>query len=86
VVCAGSKSPLSQFVTAWVVGLVLLFLTPLFSNLPYNVLGAVVLSSVSSLLEYEQAIYLFRVSKLDCLVWLASFLGTLFVRCAGHGQ
>ncbi len=39
---AGSKSPLAQFVTAWVVGFVLLFLTPLFSNLPYNVLGAVV--------------------------------------------
>jgi len=76
---SGSKSPLSQFVTAWVVGFVLLFLTPLFSHLPYNVLGAVVVASVVSLLEYEQAIYLFRISKLDWLCWMASFLGTLFI-------
>ncbi|KAJ9521922.1 hypothetical protein QJQ45_024793, partial [Haematococcus lacustris] len=59
---AGSKTPLCQFITAWVVGLVLLFLTPLLGRLPYNVLGAVVVASVVSLIDYEQIIYLLRVS------------------------
>ncbi|KAL6763066.1 proton/sulfate transporter [Haematococcus lacustris] len=76
---AGSKTPLCQFITAWVVGLVLLFLTPLLGRLPYNVLGAVVVASVVSLIDYEQIIYLLRVSPMDALVWLASFLGTLFI-------
>lgn len=121
--------------TAWVVGFVLLFLTPVFEKLPYCTLGAIVCSSVTGLLEYEQAIYLWKVgkaggggedgtgagvrkscrrpdtarralvpcacpllrpcdspcvrvlrcprtlqvNKLDFLVWMASFLGTLFI-------
>ncbi|KAG2497041.1 hypothetical protein HYH03_005043 [Edaphochlamys debaryana] len=76
---SGAKTGLAGFVTAWVVGFVLLFLTPVFEKLPYNTLGAIVCASVTGLLEYEQAIYLFRVNKLDFLVWMASFLGTLFI-------
>lgn len=57
----GAKSPLAQFISAWVVAAVLLFLTPLFKHLPYNVLGAIVVVAVSNLFEYEQAIYLFKV-------------------------
>ena len=65
--CVGAKTPLAQFVTAWVVAFVLLWLTPVFSHLPYNVLGAVVVSSVLSLFEYELAIFLFRVRAASCL-------------------
>jgi hypothetical protein len=50
----GAKSPLAQFITSWVVGFVLLFLTQVFSKLPYNVLGAVVIAGVAGLLDYEQ--------------------------------
>lgn len=67
---AGAKTPLSQFVTAWVVGFVLIWLTPVFAHLPYNVLGAVVVSSVLSLFEYELAIYLFRVRHWWAEYWL----------------
>ncbi|KXZ46976.1 hypothetical protein GPECTOR_39g470 [Gonium pectorale] len=76
---SGAKTALSGFFTAALVGLVLLFLTPVFEKLPYCTLGAIVCSSVTGLLEYEQAIYLFKVNKLDFLVWMASFLGTLFI-------
>eukprot|EP00195_Chlamydomonas_chlamydogama_P003258 CAMPEP_0202921966 /NCGR_PEP_ID=MMETSP1392-20130828/77673_1 /ASSEMBLY_ACC=CAM_ASM_000868 /TAXON_ID=225041 /ORGANISM="Chlamydomonas chlamydogama, Strain SAG 11-48b" /LENGTH=735 /DNA_ID=CAMNT_0049615567 /DNA_START=253 /DNA_END=2460 /DNA_ORIENTATION=- len=75
---AGAKSPLAQFVCGWIVGFVLLFLTPVFANVPFNALGAIVVVSVASLVEFEQAIYLFKVNKLDLCCWLASCFGTLF--------
>ncbi|MEW5297662.1 MAG: hypothetical protein WDW36_000857 [Sanguina aurantia] len=76
---AGAKSPLAQFISAWVVAAVLLFLTPLFKHLPYNVLGAIVVVAVSNLFEYEQAIYLFKRHRLDFVCWLASFLGVTLI-------
>ncbi|EFJ51511.1 hypothetical protein VOLCADRAFT_79619 [Volvox carteri f. nagariensis] len=76
---SGAKTGLACFITAWVVGFVLIFLTPVFEKLPMCTLGAIVVSSVTGLLEYEQAIYLFKVNKLDFLVWMASFLGVLFI-------
>lgn len=41
--------------------------------------GAIVIVSVASLCEFEQAIRLWQVNKLDLCVWLASCLGTLFI-------
>ncbi|KAG2489555.1 hypothetical protein HYH03_012006 [Edaphochlamys debaryana] len=76
---SGAKSGLACFITAWVVGFVLIFLTPIFERLPMNTLGAIILSSIVGLLEYEQAIYLWKVNKLDLFVWMASFLGVLFI-------
>ncbi|PNG99947.1 Proton/sulfate cotransporter 2, partial [Tetrabaena socialis] len=57
---SGAKTGLACFITAWVVGCTLIFLTPVLSRLPYCTLGAIILSSIVGLLEYEQAIYLFR--------------------------
>lgn len=62
-VLAGCRTGLSGFFTACVVGLVLLFLTPVFAILPLNVMGAIVISGVSGLFEYEQAIYLYKVTR-----------------------
>jgi sulfate transporter 4 len=61
-----------------VVGFVLLFLTPVFEQLPMNALGAIVISGVAGLFDYEQAWQLWHLRKLDLAVWLASFLGTMF--------
>jgi hypothetical protein len=56
-------------VTACVVGLVLLVLTPVFEKLPLNVMGAIVVSGVSGLFEYEQAVHLFKVRRLvRCMI------------------
>eukprot|EP00775_Hariotina_reticulata_P010081 gene10081-10236_t len=76
---SGCKTALSGFVTACVVGLVLMCLTPVFEKLPMNVMGAIVISGVSGLFEYEQAVHLFKVHKLDWLVWMTSFLSTMFL-------
>ena len=35
--------------------------------------------AVSSLFEHQQAIYLWKVNKLDFLCWVAAFLGVIFI-------
>lgn len=64
-ICAGCKTPLAGFATSLVVGFVLLFLTPVFERLPMCMIGAIVISAVSGLLEYEQALHLFKVRQLE---------------------
>lgn len=59
--------------------LVLLFITPVFERVPYNAMGAIVLSSVIGLLELSEARFLFKANFLDFLVWMAAFLGTVFL-------
>jgi sulfate transporter 4 len=59
--------------------LVLLFITPVFERMPYNAMGAIVLSSVLGLLEISEAIFLFKANFLDFLVWISAFVGTIFL-------
>lgn len=42
-------------------------------------MGAVVLSSVIGLFEISEAVFLFNSNFLDFLVWVAAFLGTVFL-------
>ena len=59
--------------------LVLMYLTPMFELVPYNAMGAIVLSSVLGLLELKHAAFLLRASFRDFLVWAAAFGGTIFL-------
>lgn len=76
---SGAVSGVSALVTATLVGFVLLLLTSLFEKMPLATLAAIVISGVLGLLDYPEAIYLYKVHKLDFLVWCVSFLGTLFL-------
>jgi len=76
---SGAMSGISAIVTATVVALVLLFLTPVFELLPLATLAAIVISGVISLVDYPEAIYLWKVHKFDFGVWMCAFLGTLFL-------
>ena len=75
----GAISGLSALTTAALIALTLLFLTPLFYFLPKNVLAAVVMSSVMGLVDIDEARFLWKINKKDLLLWLMSFLGTLFL-------
>ncbi len=75
----GAKTPLSNFVTGILVLIVLVALTPVFTNMSKNVQGAIIIIGVMGLLQYEDFIELWRVSKLDWLVWVCTFLFTLFL-------
>ena len=75
----GAKTPLSNFVTGILVLIVLVLLTPVFTNMSKNVQGAIIIIGVLGLLQYEDFIMLWQVSKLDWLVWVCTFCFTLFL-------
>lgn len=53
---------IAGLIAAAVVGLVLAALTPVFQLLPLNVLAAVVVSGVLGVFEWDEALFLYRVS------------------------
>ncbi len=55
---------MAMFACGWIVGFVLLFLTSFFARVPMNILGSIIIVSVASLVEYEQAIYLWKASTM----------------------
>lgn len=75
----GSKSQIAGLVTGVMVMMVLLFLTPVFELLALPTLASIVISGVLSLVDYQAAMYLWKVHKFDFSVWITAFLGTLFV-------
>ena len=75
----GAKTPLSNFITGILVLIVLVVLTPVFTNMSKNVQGAIIIVGVMGLLQYEDFIELWCVAKLDWLIWMFTFCFTLFL-------
>ena len=59
---SGAKSQLAGITSAIVVMFVLLFLTPVFKNMPQNVQGAIVIAAVTTLFNYSEWFFLWKVS------------------------
>ncbi|XP_024021523.1 probable sulfate transporter 4.2 isoform X2 [Morus notabilis] len=76
---SGAKTGLSGIVTGIIMGCALLFLTPLFKYIPQCALAAIVISAVMGLVDYEEAIFLWRVDKKDFLLWTITATTTLFL-------
>ncbi len=76
---AGARTPLASLVTASVIGLTLLLLTPLFYYLPRAALAAIVIAAVSGLIDVGAARRTFRVKKADGFAIVLTFLLTLGV-------
>jgi SulP family sulfate permease len=75
----GAITPMSSLVSALLVGLTLLFLTPLFYYLPHAILSSVILVAVSSLVDWRYAGYLWKSNKIEFAVLLFTFIITLNV-------
>jgi sulfate transporter 4 len=75
----GAQTQLAGLITGLLLLITLLLLTPLFYWLPKFALAAIVISSVTNLVDYHEAIHLWKVKKQDCLLWVVAFLGTLFL-------
>lgn len=58
---------------------VLFFSQPNTTLQPLCVLAAIVISGVIGLLDYEEAIYLWKVHRFDFCVWLIACIGTMFL-------
>uniref|UniRef100_A0ACD6AEX5 Uncharacterized protein n=1 Tax=Avena sativa TaxID=4498 RepID=A0ACD6AEX5_AVESA len=75
---AGCKTPVSNVVMSLVVLLTLLVITPLFKYTPNAILGSIIISAVVSLVDYEAAILIWKVDKLDFIACMGAFFGVVF--------
>ncbi|KAG9139519.1 hypothetical protein Leryth_022520 [Lithospermum erythrorhizon] len=76
---SGAKTGLSGIIMGIIMCCSLLFLTPLFEFIPQSALAAIVISAVVGLVDYEEAIFLWRVDKRDFLLWTITFASTMFL-------
>jgi SulP family sulfate permease len=74
---AGAKTGFSSVVTAIVVMLTLLFLTPLLYHLPQAVLAAVIMMAVYGLLNFKAVKHSWQVNKHDGIASVVTFVATL---------
>ncbi len=74
---AGAKTNLAAIISALLVGLTLLFLTPLFYHLPKAVLGAIIMVAVFGLIDFKYPKYLWKVNKEDFIMLTAALIVTL---------
>ncbi|WJK36512.1 sulfate permease [Solwaraspora sp. WMMA2065] len=74
---AGARTPVASVVTAVVVGLTALLLTPAFHHLPKAVLGAIVVVAVLGLVDYRGAWTAWRIRRVDGLTLALTFAVTL---------
>jgi SulP family sulfate permease len=74
---AGAKTGLASMITAVLVILTLLFLTPVFYYLPNAVLAAIIMVAVYGLIDIEEARHLLKLKKIDGWTLLLTFVCTL---------
>tara|TARA_B100001059_G_scaffold235582_1_gene281740 strand:+ start:5165 stop:6892 length:1728 start_codon:yes stop_codon:yes gene_type:complete len=76
---AGAKTGLASIISALVVGLTLLFLTPLFYYLPNTILASIIMVAVFNLIDFKTPRKLMKSSKSEFYVLLFTFFITLFI-------
>lgn len=76
---AGAKTAMSNIVMSSAVLVALLYLMPLFYYTPNVVLAAIIITAVIGLIDYNAAMRLYKIDKLDFLACLCSFFGVLFL-------
>ena len=74
---AGARSGIASIISAGVIALTLLFLTPLFYYLPKAVLASIIMVAVFGLIDIKEAKFLWRVKRKDFYLMLVAFLATL---------
>ena len=74
---SGARSGMASIITASLVVLTLLFLTPLFYYLPKAILASIILLSVKSLFDYHEAVELWKNHRSDFYMMFLTFIITL---------
>lgn len=75
---AGAKTGFAAIVSGIIVGITLLFLTPLLYHLPVATLAAVIIIAVVGLIQFQPFKHAWSVNPQDAIVALVVFLTTLF--------
>ncbi|WP_340106202.1 SulP family inorganic anion transporter [Rhodohalobacter sp. 8-1] len=76
---SGAKTTLAAIITAILIGITVLFLTPLFYYLPNAVLAAIIMVAVAGLFDAEEMAHLWRTDKKDLAMLSITFIATLFL-------
>lgn len=76
---AGAKTPIAGVISAVLIGLTLLFLTPLFYYLPQAILASLIMVAISKLIDLREVRRLWHLDKADFWLLTITFLGTLFL-------
>ena len=74
---AGAKTQLASVITALLIIITLLFLTPLFYYLPNAVLAAIVMVAVLGLVDIGEPLHLFQLKPIDGWTLVITFTATL---------
>lgn len=76
---AGARSGISLALSALLVTLTLLFLTPLFYYLPTAILASVIIVAIVKLISPKDAISFYKTSKKDFATYMVTFLSVLLI-------
>ncbi|ASV99438.1 SulP family inorganic anion transporter [Paraburkholderia aromaticivorans] len=76
---AGARTPLALVFASVTIGLCLLFLTGLLTNLPSVVLAAIVLVAVKGLIDIDEMRHVWRVSRFEFCVSMVAFAAVLLL-------
>ncbi|OEK03984.1 SulP family inorganic anion transporter [Roseivirga misakiensis] len=74
---SGAQTPLASVISAGLVALTLLFLTPLFYHLPHAILASIIMVAVSGLIDIKYIFTLWKTNKLELVLLLATGVVTL---------
>eukprot|EP00795_Rhopilema_esculentum_P007163 gene7163-12824_t len=75
---SGSRTPLAGVLTSLVVIMAIEFLGPVIRFAPMASLSAIVIAAVISLFDYQLAIKLWRLNKIDLAIWVLTFFGCIY--------
>ncbi|KVI07314.1 STAS domain-containing protein [Cynara cardunculus var. scolymus] len=75
---AGCQTAVSNIVMSFVVFLTVKFLTPLFEYTPNAILSSIIISAVIGLIDFDAAILIWKIDKLDFMACMGAFLGVVF--------
>jgi sulfate permease, SulP family len=74
---AGAKTAMSSIISALLIALTLLFLTPLFYYLPNAILASVIMVAVFGLIDIKEPLHLWKADRSDFWMLIVTFVGTL---------
>ncbi len=74
---AGAKTGMSSIISALLIALTLLFLTPLFYYLPNAILASVIMVAVFGLIDIKEPLHLWKADRSDFWMLIITFIGTL---------
>lgn len=74
---AGANTGMAAIISALLIALTLLFLTPLFYYLPNAILASVIMVAVFGLIDIKEAVHLWHADRSDFWMLAVTFIGTL---------